>query len=444
MTNIDRLFDELFPICRSITGEGIRESLEVFGQHMPLEIKSIPTGTTVFDWTIPKEWTLNRATLIAPDGRLLVDSDDCNLHVLNFSESFSGDIGLQQLQQHLFSLPELPDAIPYVTSYYKERWGLCITQRLRDSLQDGTYRVEIDARKEDGELVYATTDLQGDSDDVFLVSSYLCHPSLANNELSGPLCLLRLYEKLRARRRRRYTYKFVLVPETIGSIAFLAKEGSSFADKVRGGLVLTCLGGDKERVSLKLSRRDWLGNPSAADMLARQLAELDSEAFEIREFTPTSGSDERQYCSPGINLPVLQAAKTIYGEYTGYHNSLDTKDFMGIESVEQSADLLFEFVRLFEYADLTLASSIEGGEPNLGNRELYPTMNSPMTGELSTDNRKDGRYQLNLLLNVLSLLDGTKTIPEIARKLGVSTLDTAKVVDMLVEKDVARFAKMRI
>jgi aminopeptidase-like protein len=254
---------------------------------------------------------------------------------------------------------------------------------------------------------------------------------LGNNELSGPLALLLLYEKLQRLARRRYSYKFLIIPETIGSLTFLATEGKNLLKKPRAGIVLTCLGGPKRKVSFKLSRLDWMGTPSLIDSFARDAAARDAELFEVREFSPASGSDERQFCSPGINWPVVQAAKTVYGEYKEYHTSLDNKEFMSVEAVEASAESLFVFLRLFDLCDKRIHSKIEGGEPQLGKRGLYPTTNGPMTNKFSTDKRKDGRYQLNLLLNVLSLSDGSMTAIGIVKKLGISFTDLLPILDQL-------------
>lgn len=429
--DIDALFDRLFPICRSITGEGIRQSLQILQQVLPLEIKSVPTGTQVFDWHVPPEWRLHRATLTGPDGTVLLDTSWNNLHVLNFSIPFQGELTLEELQPHLYSIPRLPDAIPYVTSYYQRRWGLCLTERQRQSLMPGKYQVHIDTEIRDGVLNYATCTLAGDSQETILITSYLCHPSLANNELSGPLALVKLYEKLAALPNRRYSYQFLIIPETIGSITFLATEGRDLAPLIKGGVVLTCLGGPKEEVSFKVSRQDWIGQASPLDRFVRQLARLDPKHFAVREFTPTNGSDERQFCSPQINWPVIQAARTLYGYYDGYHNSLDDKAFMSVASVERSAESLLQMLRLFEICDLHPCGVLAGGEPQLGKRGLYPTTNGPMTNKFSNDDAKDGRFVLNLLLNFLSLADGRSNVSAIADKLAVSLTDLLPVIDQL-------------
>ncbi len=300
--NIDTLFDELFPICRSICGDGLRTSLQLLKKHIPIEIHSIATGTQVFDWQIPQEWKLNHARLSAPNGEVIIDSNVSNLHVVNCSEPFSGEVELEELQQHLYSLPHLPHAIPYVTSYYQPRWGLCLPDEIRSKLKPGTYRVVIDTEKKDGFLNYGVCDLPGDSEELFVISTYLCHPSLANNELSGPLALLKLYEALKNQPSRRYTYRFIIVPETIGSIAYLAHHGEELKKRMVGGMVLTCLGGPFKQLNIKLTREHWVNDNIgySIDNLAKKLAEYDSEWFATRQFSPSGGSDERQYCSPDL------------------------------------------------------------------------------------------------------------------------------------------------
>lgn len=420
LADLHQLFDRLFPICRSITGQGIRESLEIFSEYMDMQIHDVPTGTQVLDWTVPPEWCLERAQLFGPEGDVLLDTRDSNLHVLNFSEPFSGEMDLDALQAHLYSDATQPDAIPYVTSYYVPRWGLCLSQQQRDGLKPGRYRVEIETRKNDGVLNYGVAELPGESEEIFLISSYLCHPSMANNELSGPLALLRVWEKLASLDKRKFTYRFLLIPETIGSICYLASHGQELMERMRGGLVLTCLGGPAQTVSFKTSRRDWTSNPASIDRLVRHLAEVEPETFAVRNFTPTGGSDERQFCSPGFNLPMAQAARTTYGEYKEYHTSLDNLEFMTIPAVEESADRIMSALLCHEIFEARYLNKAPHGEPQLGRRGLYPTLNGPMSSQFSTDSEQDGRKALERLLCILSLADGTRTVLQIAEHIGCS------------------------
>lgn len=434
-TDLSTLYDRLFPLCRSITGPGLRESLEMFAEVMPLQIHGIASGTPVLDWTVPPEWSVQSARLIGPEGEVVCDFADHNLHLVNYSCPYQGKMSLEELQPHLHSLPHLPDAIPYVTSYYNPRWGFCLPHRQRMALKEGEYTVDIRTSHYDGEVNFATCELPGDSDEVVLISSYLCHPSMANNELSGPLGLLRMYEHLKALPRRNYTYLFLLCPETLGSIAFLSRFGQDLAQKIRGGLVLTCLGGHRDTLSFKMSRRDWLEEPSSIDRLARRFAETYPDQFEIRPFTPTSGSDERQFCSPGFNFPVIQAARTVYGQFVEYHTSADDKRLMRIEQVERAADTLAEFMQVFDYDGLNLHNRQPYGEPQLGRRGLYPTINSPMNRSSSADGKTDSRQTLNRLLMCLSLCDGQRGLVEVSEKIGCGPDQLLPILSELIKQD---------
>ena len=417
-TDLGALFDRLYPINRSITGPGLRESLALIGEHMPLEMHAMASGETALDWTVPPEWSVRHARLTGPDGAVVCDFADHNLHLVNYSVAHSATMPLEELQPHLHSLPHLPDAIPYVTSYYNDRWGFCLTHRQRAALAPGDYTVDIATTHAPGEVNYATATLPGESDEVVLVTSYLCHPSMANNELSGPLGLLRLYERLRDWPRRRFTYVFLLCPETIGSIVFLAQKGAEIGARIRAGMVLTCLGGHSETLSFKPSRRDWLDRPSGIDTLVREMAATCPDRFSLRPFTPTSGSDERQFCSPGFDWPVVQAARTVYGQFVEYHTSADDRRFMRIEQVEDAADTLAQVLEVFDHEGLNLLNTAPYGEPQLGRRGLYPTLNSPMNRGNSADGTVDARRTLNRLLMLLSLADGTRGLREIARRIG--------------------------
>lgn len=410
--DLEDLAAQLFPIPRSITGNGMRESIEILKSIVPFKLHRVRSGSKVFDWTVPKEWSLKRAQLWSlDDNTLVLDSKKNSLHVLNFSEPFSGVVDLEELNSHLYSLPERPNTIPYVTSYYEPRWGLCLSDNQRQSLKQGKYRVEIDVTKEAGFLEYYTHFLPATnpSRETILLSSYLCHPSMGNNELSGPLAMISIY-RLLLRRNRSANYLFYLGPETIGALCFLKKFFSLKRRPISAGLVLTCLGGDAVRISTKLSRRDSLGRSSGIDKLARSLAALDSDHFEIREFDPAEGSDERQYCSPGFNLPVAQVARTIYGKYAEYHSSDDNLSFMNSNTVINSADKIDIMLDSLEVMNRKPSSSVTKGEPFLSSYGLYSNIN--VAGA-----RDDPQANLKTLREVLSLCDGTMTVFQICSKL---------------------------
>lgn len=430
---MDELFDELWPLPRSITGPGITDSLKIIQKHIPIEIKEVPTNTKVFDWVVPPEWKLNSASLYTEDGEKIVSTEDSNIHVLNFSEPFSDTLSYDELESHLYTNKALPEAVPYVTSYYSRRWGFCLSDIQKNSLdKNKKYKVNIDTEIYDGALRYGDYTLTGQSNKTILLTSYLCHPSLANNELSGPLALVSLYNQLSKLKDRYYTYRFVLVPETIGSITFLATTPESELKNIFAGIVLTCLGGPANKVSFKHSRKHWLGNFTEIDDLVESFCKYDNNLYSHHSFTPVSGSDERQFCSPGVNLPVIQASRTAYGQYDEYHTNLDNKAFMRISSVIDSSEKLYLFIKALEVNRSNLLSMITGGEPMLGKRGLYPTLNSPQTNRMSADKVVDSREQLNLLLNIISLIDGTKRLQEIVQFLGSSYDDVLPTIESLM------------
>lgn len=441
---LDATFDELFPILRSITGPGYERSLEMIGRHIPFDYIDTPSGTKVFDWTVPQRWSCRAATLTDPDGSIIADMKDSCLHVMNYSVAVDADMTLDDLQPHLYSIPDLPDAIPYVTSYYAPKWGFCLRDSVRKSLRPGTYHAFIDSSFDDGGVRIAEALLPGELPQEIMISSYLCHPSLANNELSGPLTLMMLYKKIAAWPRRRCSYRFVLNPETIGSLCFLHHhfaESNSDRPNIVGGIVLTCTGGPSDRLSYKMSR----GGRSLVDKLAQfrherpyNVPRSSIEGLDIRRFDPTSGSDERQYCSPGFNMPIGQIARTVYGTYPGYHNSLDTKEFMNIDALVDSIEHIERFLRELDSAGVYENLS-PYGEPQLGKRGLYPTTNSAATRTLSSDGLYDGRSQLNAIIWMLNGSDGTKDMIDIAQESGLELPLLLHAAEVLEEAGLLKY-----
>jgi aminopeptidase-like protein len=421
---LDTIYDRLFPLMRSITGDGIEQSLAIMAEAMPLDIFGVPSGTQVFDWETPPQWNCRSACLTGPDGAVVCDMAQSNLHVVNYSEGVDRHLTLEELQPHLHSLPHLPDAVPYVTSYYNRTWGFCLSHTQRLALKPGTYRVHIDADFSTGRVPLAHTFLDGDSRREILIPSYLCHPSLANNELSGPLVLLGLYHRLKAWPRRRHRFRFVLNPETIGSLCYLHLYGDDLMANVDAGLVLTCLGGPGN-LTYKTSRRET----ATVDRLADHW-QARGEAIRLRPFTPTGGSDERQYCAPGFNLPVGQFARCAYGEYDGYHNSLDTKAFMTIDALVRSIDEIEAFLQELDMVGPWVNQS-PFGEPQLGRRGLYPNINSAATWGASSDEVFDGRKILERILTVLNYSDGGRDLVAIAGKANCTVRDLLPVVTRL-------------
>lgn len=430
-TDLEVLFDRLFPICRSITGPGYEQSLQIIGQSVPLKITTLPVGTPVFDWEVPKTWSIREAYLVGPGNKRVVDFKDSNLHVVNYSASVNKKLTLEELRPHLHTLPNLPHAVPYVTSYYKKDWGFCLSYDRYRALPGGTYHAYIDSEfSQSGGVTYAQTILEGESPYEIVLSSYLCHPSLANNELSGPLALVRLFEAIRSWPKRRYTYRFVLNPETVGSLCFLKDHGEYLKGKMVSGMVLTCLGGAQKHLSYKLSRRE--------DSILDQCV-LTTPSIRIRPFTPTFGSDERQYCSPGFNLPMGQMARTLYGEYKEYHTSLDNKAYMRVDRLYDSAHQIEALLQRLEYSGL-YQNMQPYGEPQLGKRELYPNQNTHQNRSFSSDSVKDSRVYLNRLLTVLNYCDGGHTMLSIADRCGCTVDDLKPIIERLEEEKLLKHA----
>jgi aminopeptidase-like protein len=425
---MDKLFDRLFPILRSITGEGLRESFDILKEYIPLEIYGVKTDTQVFDWTIPKEWVIREAWIKDSEGNKVIDIADSNLHVVNYSTAIDAHLNLEELKKHVHTIPHLPEAVPYVISYYKERWGFCMSQYQLDSLKEGDYHVYIDSEHIHGELNYAHAILPGKSTKEILISTYICHPSMANNELSGPIVAAFLYNRLKNWKERELTYRFVFIPETIGSITYLHEHGKHLKENLYSGMVLTCLGGE----SLPLSYKNSKVSDSPLNNLVSYLVEKEQRDIETRPFSPLNGSDERQYCSPGFNLPVGQFSRMVYGQYDGYHNSLDTKENMTIEALLKSVDDLEEILRLQELNGYYINQK-PFGEPKLGNYDLYPDLNSPVNRSHSANEKMDNRQQLNQVLMLLNYSDGETRLDKIVNHLNYKIEDYKVSIDILKE-----------
>lgn len=414
---LESYFDRLWPICRSITGDGVRQSLEILREVIPLETHEVRTGTRVFDWEIPREWNIHDAYISAPDGRKIADFQKNNLHVVNYSSPVDLRMGFDELNTHLHTSDVDADAVPYVTSYYKESWGFCISQNTLDSMpRQGEYRVLIDSTLEDGSLTYGDLLLPGDSSEEILLSTYICHPSMANNELSGPLVTAFLYEAIRAMPSRHYSYRFVFCPETIGAIAYLAENGDVLSERVRGGYVVTCAGNDAP-FTYKRSRRGDADSDRIAEYVLQRKA---SRPGRLVDFFPV-GSDERQYCSPGFDLPVGSMMRSMYRTYPEYHTSLDNKAFISFEAMAGSVDLYHEMIGIFE-ANRKYRSTNPFCEPQLGKRGLYSAVGA-----------KEKPEHIKAIMWVLSLADGSVDLLDIAGRSGLDFDIVAAASDTLVE-----------
>ena len=390
------LLRRLYPICRSITGNGVRETLALLREQIPLTVHEVPSGTPAFDWVVPKEWNIRDAYIADVNGRRIVDFQQSNLHVMSYSTPVRRRITQSELREHLFTLPDHPDWVPYRTSYYKPQWAFCVSQRQADALTDPEYDVCIDSSLEDGALTYGECVLPGSTDESVLISCHICHPSLCNDNLSGMVAATALAARL-STVPRRYTYRFLFIPGTIGSITWLSRN-EALTGRIRHGLTLACVG-DPGAITYKRSRRgDAIIDRAVAHVLAHP-----SRPHRIVEFSPY-GYDERQYSSPGFNLPVGCFMRTPHGEFPEYHTSADNPDFVTAEALGDTIGTLLAVMRVLE-EDRTYRNTNPKCEPQLGKRGLYRSVGGT-----------DGKMSELALLWLLNQADGTQTLLDIAEK----------------------------
>lgn len=386
----------LYPILRSITGQGVRDTLAAIGKHIPITVTEVPTGTKIFDWEVPEEWQVREAWIKGPNGEKIVDIRDHNLHLVNYSAPFSGKLTLDELRPHLFSLPDRPDLIPYRTQYFKRDWGFCLRDTTLQALKEGTYEVCVDTAHVQGSLTFGECVLPGKSAQEVLISTHVCHPSLANDNLSGISVATWLARTLAALPEREFTYRFIFAPSTIGVITWLSQR-VDVTRRVRHGIVISGVGDDGQ-YHYKRSRR---GDAEIDRIMARMLAES-GEKHALLPFIPY-GYDERQYCSPGFNLPMGCFSRSTYGSYPQYHTSADNLDFIKAANLERSLQLLLKSIGIVE-RNVTYRNLSPYGEPQLGKRGLY---------SLIGGHNESQRLQLALLW-VLNQSDGSKSLLDIA------------------------------
>ena len=407
------LAELLYPICRSITGNGVRETLSILKEIIPLKITEVPSGTQVLDWEVPDEWNINDAWIVNPDGEKIIDFKQSNLHILNYSIPFEGKVKLTELKKHLYTIPEYPDWIPYRTSYYKRQWGFCLTHNQFENLTDGEYEVKIDSRIESGSLTYGEYLIPGKSKEEVLFSCHICHPSLCNDNLSG-IAIATFLARILCKQDLHFSYRFLFIPGTIGSITWLSKN-EDILKNIRHGMVLTLLG-DSSPFHYKKSRQDT----AEIDQIMGYLLK-DNKDAEVLDFSPY-GYDERQFCSPGFNLPVGRLSRKPFAEFPEYHTSADNLSFIHADNLRDSLEFLLKIISVIE-GNRKWINLHPKGEPQLGKRGLYNSI-----GGIST--HKD--YEMALLW-VLNMSDGNSSLLDIAKKSGICFNIIATAADRLSE-----------
>jgi aminopeptidase-like protein len=410
------LVREMYPICRSITGNGVRETLAIVGREVPLDVTEVPSGTDVLDWTVPREWNIRDAWIKDRDGNRVVDFRECNLHVVSYSVPVRATVRRADLEPHLHSLPDRPDSVPYRTSYYNETWGFCVSENQREALVDDEYEVCIDSDLTDGHLTYGESVVPGASGREILISSHVCHPSLCNDNLAGIALAVHLARQLRGIDLR-YTYRFVFAPGTIGAITWLARNPEATA-RIDHGLVLTCVG-DPARFTYKRSRRGDAPIDRAAAYVLDQLGPGNT----LVDFHPY-GYDERQYCSPGFDLGVGCLMRSHHGQFPQYHTSADDLDFVQPDALAGSLEACLRIVEVLEH-DGRYRNLSPYGEPMLGRRGLYRSIG----GEA------DAKTNELALLWVLNQSDGEHSLLDIAERSGLEFSFVHRAAVTLVEHD---------
>lgn len=421
------LLIELFPICRSLSGPGNHKTLSLLSRDIPLNIIKIPSGTNIFGWTVPDEWHPKSAQIISPSGKIYADFKKNNLHLVSHSQSINKEISREELLPHIHSLPEQPDLIPYVTSYYHPHWGFCMTSKEKDELPPGNYTVKIDAKHVKGDLLYGEATLPGNKRDEIVISTYICHPSMANDNLSGVVVASALFKVLSTLNNREYSYRFLFLPETIGSLCWLSKN-ENILDNINGGIVLSCIGDDGD-FTYKRSRR----NNTLIDRIS---ASFMGENDNVSDFFPTSGSDERQYCSPGYNLPFGLLSRTYPGKWPYYHTSGDTPDKILPETLGESLEKVVKIILGCELNSTIFERSEPKGEPMLSKYNLYHHQNLRRNTEIDPD-----KVFRNRMMWLLNLADGTNNLIDIAEKSSEDLIEIAKIGKQLMK---AGLLKLRV
>lgn len=410
---------EIFPICRSITGNGVRDTLQRIRAYVPLDIHEVPTGTRVFDWTVPREWNIRDAYIRDAAGNKIVDFAASNLHVMSYSTPVRKHLGLEELRKHLHSLPQWPDRIPYRTSYYAEDWCFCITHAQLERLGDEVYEVVIDSSLEDGSLTYGEYLHQGETDEEVLFSAHVCHPSLANDNCSGLALLAHLAKRISGIKTR-YSYRFLFVPGAIGSIAWLARNEDKVG-RIKHGLVLSCVGDDGGPTYKKSRRSD-----TEIDRTMVHILKHAAQQPAILEFSPY-GYDERQYCSPGFNLSVGLFQRGKFGAFPEYHTSADNLDFIRPQHLQKSYEIVAAAIDVLEN-NRSFLNTVSKGEPQLGKRGLYGAIGG----------HSDAASKAMAMLWVLNLSDGKHSLLDIAERADLPFAVVRSTADLLGQHGLLR------
>ena len=413
------LCDRLFPICRSITGDGVRETLRVLQGICPaMTLHEVPTGTQVFDWTVPKEWNIRDAWIKNSKGEKILDFAKSNLHVMGYSIPVNQKVTREELLPLIHTQPDQPDAIPYVTSYYKERYGFCMSQEQKDALEEDTYHIYIDSDLKDGSLTYGEIlipSTEGNKDEIFL-STYVCHPSMANNELSGPAVTIYLAKWLWEKKHRRYNYRIIFIPETIGAITYLSQHLPEMKKNIRAGFNISCVGDDRTYSYVASRYGNTLADKVAKNVLSFRYPEYNQYSFLQR------GSDERQYNAPGVDLPVCAVCRSKYAEYPEYHTSKDNMGLISPSGLQGAYEVYRDMIEALEYNHKYRIQCL--GEPQLGKRGLYPTVS------------QKGQHDLvAALTDFIAYADGTNDLIDISNMIGVPTKAVIPIVRQLLKTD---------
>ncbi len=413
---------ELFPLDRSLTGDGVRRTLAVIKRELPeMTVHEVPSGTEVFDWTVPKEWAVRQAYIEDEKGNRIIDYKDLNLHVMGYSTPVDRWVDLEELKKYIYVQKGQPDAVPYVTSYYVPRYGFCMSEKQKDALLPGRYHMVIDSELFDGSLTYGELMIPGKEEKEILISTYVCHPSMANNELSGPVLAVALAKKIAAQTNRKYTYRFIWIPETIGSITYLSEHFEYMKKNTAAGFVLSCVGDD--RTFSYVPSRD--GN-TLADRAARNV--LSFYYPEYKRYTYLDrGSDERQYNAPGIDLPVCVVCRSKYGEYPEYHTSLDDINFISPEGLQGAYEVYERILNVLEYNDFYRIKCL--CEPQLGKRGMYPTVS------------KKGSYDaVKSMVDFIAYADGKRDLIAVSDLIHVPIDQLIPVINKLTEAELLETA----